>query len=174
MTGCGPTGLAAVMCARLLGAGPILAIDHHDERLAVAEKLGAIPINFDRQDVLDEVRTRTAGRGADIVADSVGKKGSMNLAYPLVRSYGTLIVLGYVDPTETLNIGSAVLNHVLIKPALVPPVRRRQPRVMQLIADGRLDPTPLLSHTLPLDQAPLACKMKAERLDGAIKIVLKP
>ncbi len=174
VTGCGPTGLAAVMCARLLGAGPVFAIDHHADRLAIAEKLGAIPINFDRQDPLEEVRARTGGRGADVVADSVGKTGSINLAYPLTRSYGTLIILGYIDPSETINIGAASLNHVLIKPSLVPPIRRYQPRVMQLIADGRLDPTPLLSHTMPLDQAPLAYRMMAERMDGAVKIVLKP
>lgn len=174
ITGCGPTGLAAVMCARLLGAGQIFAIDHHEDRLAIAEKLGATPINFDRQDALDEVRSRTGGRGADVVADAVGKVGSINLAYPLTRSYGTLVMLGYIDPSETLNIGAASLNHVQIRPALVPAIRRYQPRVMQLIADGRLDPTPLLSHTMPLDQAPLAYKMMAERTDGAIKIVLKP
>lgn len=174
VTGCGPTGLAAVMCARLLGAGPIFAIDHHEDRLAVAAKLGAIPINFDRQDPVDAVKSQTAGRGADIVADAVGKIGSINKAYPLVRPRGTLMMLGYIDPKEQIAIGPASLDHVLIKPCLVPPIRLYQPRVMKLIADGRLDPTPLLSHTMPLDQAPRAYQMMAERLDGAIKIVLKP
>ena len=174
VTGCGPTGLAAVMCARLLGAGPIFAIDHHENRLAIAAKLGAIPINFDRQDPVDAVKSQTGGRGADVVADAVGKIGSINLAFPLVRPRGTLIMLGYIDPSEQISIGAASLAHVLLKPALVPAIRRYQPRVMQLIADGRLDPTPLLSHTMPLDQAPRAYQMMADRIDGAIKIVLKP
>ncbi len=174
VTGCGPTGLAAVMCARLLGAGPIFAIDHHEDRLAVAAKLGAIPINFDRQDPVDAVKSQTGGRGADIVADAVGKVGSINLAYPLVRARGTLKMLGYIQPSEKIDIGVASLAHVLIEPCLVPAIRRYQPRVMQLIADGRLDPTPMLSHVMPLEQAPKAYKMMAERLDGAIKIVLKP
>ena len=174
VTGCGPTGLAAVMCARLLGAGPIFAIDHHDNRLAIAEKLGATPINFDRQDPVDAVRSQTGGRGADVVADTVGKLGSINKAYALARPRGTLLMIGYVDPKEQIDIGVASLAHVLIKPCLVPPIRRYQPRVMKLIADGRLDPSPLLSHTMPLDQAPRAYQMMADRLDGAIKIVLKP
>jgi threonine dehydrogenase-like Zn-dependent dehydrogenase len=174
VTGCGPTGLAAVMCARLLGAGPIFAIDHHEDRLAVAAKLGAIPINFDRQDPVDTLKSQTQGRGADIVADAVGKIGSINKAYALVRPRGTLMMLGYIDPKEEMNIGGPSLAHVLIKPCLVPPIRRYQPRVMKLIADGRLDPTPLLTHTMPLEEAPTAYRMMAERLDGAIKIVLKP
>ena len=174
MTGCGPTGLAAVMCARLFGAGQIFAIDHHEERLAIAAKMGAIPINFDREDALDVVRTHTKGRGADLVADTVGKVGAINMAVPLARPYGTVVMLGYINPSEMIDIGTASLNHVLLKPALVPSIRRFQPRVMQLIAEGLLDPTPLLSHTMPLERAPLAYKMMAERLDGAIKIVLKP
>ena len=174
VTGCGPTGLAAVMCARLFGAGQIFAIDHHEERLAIAAKMGAIPINFDREDALDVVRTHTKGRGADLVADTVGKVGAINMAVPLARPYGTVVMLGYINPSEMIDIGTASLNHVLLKPALVPSIRRFQPRVMQLIAEGLLDPTPLLSHTMPLERAPLAYKMMAERLDGAIKIVLKP
>lgn len=174
VTGCGPTGLAAVMCSRLLGAGKVFAIDHHADRLAIAERLGAIPINFDREDALDVIKTHTNGRGADVVAEAVGKIGAINLAYPLVRSYGTLIALGFVDPSETISIGAAILNHVTIKPALIPAIRRYQPRVMQLIAEGRLDPRPLVSHVLPLEQAPRAYQLMSERLEGAIKIVLKP
>jgi 2-desacetyl-2-hydroxyethyl bacteriochlorophyllide A dehydrogenase len=172
--GCGPTGLAAVMCARLLGAGPIFAIDHHDDRLAIAAGLGAIPINFDQANPLEVVRAHTGGRGADVVADAVGKIGSVNAALPLVRPYGTFVLLGYIDPSENLPIGTASLNHVQIRSALVPAIRRYQPRVMQLIANGRLDPTPLLSHTLPLAEAARAYEMMSERRDGAIKIVLKP
>jgi threonine dehydrogenase-like Zn-dependent dehydrogenase len=172
--GCGPVGLASVMCARLLGAGPIFAIDHHENRLAIAAKLGAIPINFDKQDPVDAVKSQTGGRGADIAADTVGKVGSVNLAYPLVRPRGVLKMLGYIDPKEQIPIGPASLAHIILEPCLVPPIRRYQPRVMRLIADGKLDPTPLLSHTMPLSEAPQAYKMMADRLDGAIKIVLKP
>jgi threonine dehydrogenase-like Zn-dependent dehydrogenase len=162
------------MCARLLGAGKIFAIDHHADRLAIAAKMGAIPINFDHENAVEVVRGQTGGRGVDVAADSVGKIGSVNAAYPLVRGYGTLIMLGYIDPGEMIDIGAASLNHVLLKPSLVPQIRRYQPRVMNLIAEGRLDPTPLLSHTLPLTEAPRAYKMMADRLDGAIKVVLKP
>jgi hypothetical protein len=79
-------------------------------------------------------------------------------------------MLGYVDPGEMLPLGAVSLDHVTIKTALAPPIRKYPPRVMQLIADGRLDPKPLLSHVLPLEQAPRAYQLMSERRDGAIKI----
>lgn len=174
VVGCGPTGLAAVMCAQLRGAQKVLAIDHHADRLARAASVGAIPINFDEQDPLEAVKQHTAGRGVDVAADAVGKPGSVNTAYPLVRAYGSLVLLGYIDPAETCSIGSICLKHVTIRPALVPPVRKYQYRVMNLIAEKRLDPSVLLSHVMPLEQAPKAYAMMADRLDGAVKIVLRP
>ncbi|MGH7895288.1 MAG: zinc-binding dehydrogenase, partial [Candidatus Binatia bacterium] len=161
-------------CARLLGAGKIFAIDHHEDRLALAAGIGATPIHFDRENAADVVRAETGGRGADVVAETVGKRGAIDTALPLARPYGTVILLGYIGPGETIDIGEASLKHVLLKPALIPAIRRYQPRVMQLIAEGRLDPTPILSHTLPLEQAPRAYRMMAERQDGAIKVILKP
>jgi threonine dehydrogenase-like Zn-dependent dehydrogenase len=174
VVGCGPTGLAAILCARLLGAAKVLAVDHHADRLAVAASLGAMPIDFDACDPVEAIKEQTGGRGADAVADAVGKPGSFAAAYPLVRPYGTVILLGYIGPEETCSIGDVGLRHVTIKPSLIPPVRKVQARVMRLIAEGRLDPTPILSHTLPLEEAPRAYRMMAERLDGARKIVLRP
>ena len=78
------------------------------------------------------------------------------------------------DPTEQIPIGPASLADITLEPCLVPPIRRYQSRVMRLIAEGKLDPTPLLSQRMPLSEAPQAYKMMAERLDGAIKIVIKP
>jgi len=172
--GCGPTGLAAVMCATLFGASKVLAIDPHPDRLRIAAQLGALPIDSGEVDVADAVKAATGGRGADVVADATGKVGGVNAASTLVRPYGTLILLGYIEPSEMVSIGDLSLNHVLIRPALVPAIRRYQPRVMQLIAEGRLDPKPLLSHVLPLDEAPQAYRLMAERRDRAIKVVLKP
>lgn len=174
VVGCGPTGLAAVMCARLRGALKVLAIDHHPDRLARAARCGAIPINFDQQDPLEAVKEHTAGRGVDVAADAVGKPGTVQKSLALVRRYGTLVLLGFLDPAEQCSIGSIGLSHVTIRPALVPPVRKYQHRVMRLIAEQRLDPSVILSHTLPLAEAPRAYAMMSDRLEGAVKVVLKP
>lgn len=174
VVGCGPTGLAAVMCARLFGAGKILAVDHHPDRLAVATSLGATAINFDDANPREAVLEHTGGRGADVVADAVGKRGGAQTAVSLVRPYGTLVLLGYVDREEMISVGDLCLRHINVKASLIPAVRRYQPRVMELIATKRLDPTPLLSHTLPLAQAPRAYELMANREDRAIKVVLKP
>lgn len=174
IVGCGPVGIAAVMCARLRGAGTILAIDHHADRLARAERAGAIPVDFDRQDPLEAVRAHTGGRGADVGVEAVGKIGSFAATFPLVRPYGSLVVLGYVDPSESFSIGTIALSHITIRPAIIPAIRRYQHEVMGLIAEGRLDPSLLLSHSMALDEAPKAYAMLAARQDGAVKIVLTP
>ncbi len=174
VVGCGPTGLAAIMCAKLRGALKVLAIDHHPERLARAASCGAITVNFDEEDPLDAVRSHTAGRGVDVAADCVGKPGTIQKTCAMVRRYGSVVLLGYLDPTEQCAIGELSLAHITIRPGLVPPIRKYQYRVMQLIAEQRLDPALILSHTMPLDHASLAYGMMAERRDGAVKIVLKP
>jgi threonine dehydrogenase-like Zn-dependent dehydrogenase len=174
VVGCGPTGLAAVMCARLRGALKVLAIDHRPDRLARAASCGAIPINFDEQDPLEAVREHTGGRGVDVAADAVGKPGTIQKTCTLVRRYGSVVLLGYIDPTEHCAIGELGLAHIAIRPALVPPTRKYQHRVMRLIAERRLDPSVILTHTLPLDEAPRAYQMMADRIDGAVKIVLRP
>lgn len=174
VVGCGPTGLAAVMSAQLRGALKVLAIDHHPDRLARAASCGAIPINFDEQDPLDAVKSHTGGRGVDIAADAVGKPGTVQSTLGLVRRYGSLVLLGYIDATEQCSIGKIGLDHVTIRPALVPPIRKFQHRVMRLIAEKRLDPAIMLSHVMPLAEASRAYAMMANRVDGAVKIVLKP
>lgn len=174
IVGCGPTGLAAVMCARLRGAQKVFAIDHHPDRLARAAACGAIPINFDEVDAVDAVRSHTGGRGADVAADCVGKPGTIQRTCQMVRRYGSVVPLGYIGPDEQCAIGTLGLAHIAIRPALVPPVRKFQYHVMRLIAEKQLDPSVLLTHTLPLAEAPRAYRMMAEREDGAVKIVLTP
>lgn len=174
VVGCGAVGIAAIMCARLRGAGMIIAMDRHADRLARAERAGAIPVNCAIDDPLEAVRARTNGRGVDVGVEAAGKIGGFAATFPLVRAYGSLVILGYVDPAEAYSIGAIALSHVTIRPAIIPAIRRVQHEVMNLIADRRLDPSLLLSHTLPLGQVPRAYEMLSRREDGVVKVVLKP
>lgn len=172
--GCGPVGLAAVMCARVRGAGQVFAIDRHPDRLARAARAGAVPIDCSQEDPVEIIRAATGGRGADVGVEAAGKVGSFAATFPLVRPYGSLVILGFVDPSESFSIGAIALTHVTIRPAIIPAIRRFQHEVMSLIADQRLDPSLLLSHSLPLDKAPDAYEMLSTRSDGAVKVVLTP
>ncbi len=175
VVGCGPTGLCAQLCAHHMGAATVFAIDHHDYRLEAARKLGSIPIDYDREDARSKVLERTEGRGADVAAEATGMSEGVRAALALTRPWGTVVNLGvFFDQSMDFPIGQWVLGHITLKPAGIPPVKRYIPRLVKLMAQGRLDPSPIASHVLPLAEAPRGYELMARRQDGALKVVLKP
>jgi threonine dehydrogenase-like Zn-dependent dehydrogenase len=175
VVGCGPTGLCAVLCASLFEPSLILAIDHHPDRLAKAKELGALPLDFERQKYLARVQEATEGRGADVVIEAVGKAPALDMALELARPWGTLVTMGlHMDLDFPLPLRDFSFRHLTWRARPLPPVRNYIPRLIELIEAGRLDPSTIASHTLPLAEAPLAYEMMAQREDGALKVLLKP
>jgi 2-desacetyl-2-hydroxyethyl bacteriochlorophyllide A dehydrogenase len=169
--GLGPVGLCAVQIAVAAGAGPVLAIDSVTERLEVARGFGAIPVHLTEERPRDVVRTLTEGRGVAAAIDAVGHPDALDLAIRLARSAGTVVAIGvYAEPCQvhmgvvwikglTLRTGQAnVIGHV--------------DRVLGMLAAGTLDPTPLVTHHMPLDDAPEGYAIYDRR--EALKIVLRP
>jgi 2-desacetyl-2-hydroxyethyl bacteriochlorophyllide A dehydrogenase len=169
--GLGPVGLCAVQVALAAGAGPVLAIDTVADRLEMARRFGAIPIHLTGENPRDVARRLTSGRGVDAGIDAVGHPDALDLAIRLTRKAGTIVAIGvYAEPARvhmglvwikalTLHSGHAnVIGHV--------------DRVLGMLAAGTLDPTPLVTHHLPLDEAPEAYAIYDRR--EALKIVLKP
>jgi 2-desacetyl-2-hydroxyethyl bacteriochlorophyllide A dehydrogenase len=169
--GLGPVGLCAVQVALAAGAGPVLAVDSVPARLEVARSFGATPIHLTEESPRDVVRQMTAGRGVDATVDAVGHPDALDLAIRLVRKAGTVVAIGvYAEPCRvhmglvwikalTLRTGHAnVIGHV--------------DRVLGMLAAGTLDPTPLVTHHLALEQAPEAYEIYDRR--EALKIVLSP
>jgi 2-desacetyl-2-hydroxyethyl bacteriochlorophyllide A dehydrogenase len=169
--GLGPVGLCAVQIAVSAGAGPVLAIDSVTERLEVARGFGAVPVHLTEENPRDVVRTLTGGRGVATAIDAVGHPDALDLAIRLARSAGTVVAIGvYAEPCQvhmgvvwikglTLRTGQAnVIGHV--------------DRVLGMLAAGTLDPTPLVTHHMPLDDAPEGYAIYDRR--EALKIVLRP
>jgi threonine dehydrogenase-like Zn-dependent dehydrogenase len=92
--GCGPVGLFAVLGARERGAEHVFAVDVLPERLALAERFGAMPINARESDPREVVREATEGRGADAVLEVVGSPEATRLAFDLVRAGGIVSAVG--------------------------------------------------------------------------------
>ena len=175
VVGCGPTGLCAVLCAQLFEPSLVVAIDHHPDRLAKAKELGAVPLNFETQKYLDRVQGATEGRGADVVIEAVGKTQALDLALELVRPWGTLVTMGlHMDLDFPVPLRDFSFRHLTWRASPLPPVKNYIRRLIELIEEGRLDPSPIASHVLPLAEAPRAYQMMAEREDGALKVLLKP
>lgn len=169
--GLGPVGLCAVQIAVSAGAGPVLAIDSVTERLEVARGFGAVPVHLTEENPRDVVRRLTGGRGVATAIDAVGHPDALDLAIRLARSAGTVVAIGvYAEPCQvhmgvvwikglTLRTGQAnVIGHV--------------DRVLGMLAAGTLDPTPLVTHHMPLGDAPEGYAIYDRR--EALKIVLRP
>lgn len=169
--GVGPVGLCAVQAARAAGAAQVLAIDRVEGRLALAESFGATPVHLTEDDPRARVKAATDGRGVDVSIDAVGHPEALDLACRLARKAGAVSVVGvYAERCEvhmgivwikslTLVTGHAnVIGHV--------------DSVLALMAAGVLDPAPLVTHHMPLADAPEAYELYAGR--EALKIVLTP
>jgi 2-desacetyl-2-hydroxyethyl bacteriochlorophyllide A dehydrogenase len=169
--GLGPVGLCAVLAARAAGAARVIAIDSVPERLAMAESFGAQAVHLTEGDPREAAREASDGRGVDVAIDAVGDPRALELAVRLARKSGTVQAVGvYAERCEvhmgllwikalTLRSGHAnVLGHV--------------DSVLAMMAAGLLDPAPLVTHRMALDEAPQAYELFDRR--EALKVVLRP
>ena len=170
--GCGPVGLCTVMAARALGAGTVVAVDMVPERLELAERLGATAVDARDTDPADVVLELTDWRGADVVVDAVGNEQALASCFPLVRMGGTMSLPGmYVEDVGQIPIGDLWLKNITLT-AGVANVQGHMDEVLQLVRDGRIDPKVMISHRLPLSEAPEGYRMFEAK--EAMKVVLDP
>jgi threonine dehydrogenase-like Zn-dependent dehydrogenase len=172
VVGCGPVGLCTIMAARALGAGRVVAIDMVPERLTLAESLGALAVNPSETEADDVVLELTNWRGADVVVDAVGSEAALQACFPLVRMGGTISLPGmYMEDSAPVPIGDMWLKNITII-AGVANIQGHMDEVLELIRDGRLDPKVIISHRLPLSEAPKGYEMFDAK--EALKVVLDP
>lgn len=173
----GPIGLCATAGARLKGASTIIAIDGNDERLKIAEKMGAnVTLNFTKVDVIDEVMKLTGGRGVDASIEALGLQATFEQALRILKPGGTLSSLGVYsqDLTIPLSAFAAGLGDHKINTALCPGGKERMRRLMRVIQDGRVDLAPLVTHQYQLDDIVAGYDLFANQRDGVLKIAVKP
>jgi 2-desacetyl-2-hydroxyethyl bacteriochlorophyllide A dehydrogenase len=170
IVGGGPVGLCAALSARLFGVQHVLVIDPDTRRRDFAESLGvtaAPPAS-----ALVHARHLTSGRGADIVVEAVGTDGALSLSLDLVRARGTVVAVGAHHSTAMpFSTGAAFAKEITLRFVVGDPISTRA-ELLGLIADRRLDATPIISHRLPLDEAAAGYRMFADR--DATKVVLIP
>lgn len=169
--GMGPVGLCAVQAARQAGAAQVLAVDQVDERLDMARSFGAQPIHLIQQDPRAEVKQATEGRGVDVAVEAVGHADALDLAVRLTRKAGTVSTVGVHGKRCEVHMG-LVWNKGLTIRAGVANVIANVDEVLGMIARGEVDPTPIISHHMSLEEAPEAYAAYDRR--EALKIVLTP
>jgi len=196
--GGGPVGLMAAYSAMLRGAKKVFVVDRVAERLDKAREIGAVPVNFAEGDPVEQIKEQTDGEGTDKGVDAVGYQAQaqaadheepavvLNALVDTVRPTGALGVPGLYVPRDPggpdeqakqgmlqvaigrffekgLRMGTGQCN-----------VKRYNRRLRDMIIEGRATPSFVVSHELPLDQAPSAYDKFDKRVEGYTKVVLHP
>src|SRR4051794_24113275 len=173
IVGAGPIGLAAVMTAKLLTPGKIIAIDLAESRLRQALAFGAdITINNGTEDAIAKVMELTGGLGADVAIEAVGVPETFELCTELIRPGGRVANVGVHGHPATLHLEKLWIRDVTITTGLVD--TNTTARLLNLIAEGRLDPLPFATHRFPLAEVMAAYDTFAAAAEtDALKVVLE-
>jgi threonine dehydrogenase-like Zn-dependent dehydrogenase len=196
--GCGPVGLFAVQSAMLMGAGQVIAIDHHPRRLDLARGLGAEVIDYTRTHVLEALMEMTGGIGPDAVIDAVGMEShgfapdnlldamkqkvlpgtdrghALRMALMAVRKGGRVSIPGvYGGMVDKFPIGALMQKGVEVRTGQTH-VQRYTRDLLNRIMERQIDTTFLISHRLPLEEAADGYRNFRDNQNEWTKVVLKP
>jgi glutathione-independent formaldehyde dehydrogenase len=196
--GAGPVGLMAAYSALLRGASRVFVVDRVPERLAKASEIGAVPVDFSRGDPVQQIKDETRGEGTDKGVDAVGYQAAartgdreepaavLNQLVQTVRPTGALGVPGLYVPSDPGGVDEHARQGLLLvaigrlfeKGLRVGTgqanVKRYNRQLRDLITEGRATPSFVVSHELPLEQAPAAYQKFDQRVEGYTKVILKP
>jgi threonine dehydrogenase-like Zn-dependent dehydrogenase len=195
--GCGPVGLFAVQSAVLMGAAQVIAIDHHPHRLELAQKFGARIINYEETHVGEALMEMTAGIGPDAVIDAVGMEAhgfaidnvvdvvkqkigvgadrghALRQALLAVRKGGRVSIPGvYGGMIDKWPLGAMMEKGLEIRGGQTH-VQKYTADLLRRIEAGEIDTTFLISHRLPLEEAPTGYKNFRDNQNEWTKVVLK-
>jgi glutathione-independent formaldehyde dehydrogenase len=195
--GAGPVGLMAAYSAVLRGASKVMLVDHHPDRLRLAKKIGALPIDESEGSPVERVKEETRGRGADVGCECVGYQAhdpqekerpelTMDHLIQSVRATGRLGVVGVFVPKDPgspdplakegkipFNFGALWEKGLSVGTGQCN-VKAYNRLLRDLIAAGKAKPSFIVSHHLSLDEAPEGYKHFDAREDGWTKVVLTP
>jgi glutathione-independent formaldehyde dehydrogenase len=196
--GAGPVGLMAAYSAMLRGASRVFVVDRVPERLAKVREIGATAVDFSQGDPVQRIKDQTHGEGTDKGVDAVGYQACaqagdreeparvLNQLVQTVRPTGALGVPGLYVPSDPGGVDEHAKQGLLLvaigtlfeKGLRVGTgqanVKRYNRQLRDLIIDGRATPSFVVSHELPLDDAPGAYQKFDQRADGYTKVILKP
>jgi alcohol dehydrogenase len=173
----GPIGLCATAGARLMGATTIIGVDTVPARMEAARRLGADHVvDFRAENPVDAIMRLTDGRGVDVAIEALGTQATFEACLRVLRPGGTLSSLGVYSSDLTIPLGAfaAGLGDHKIVTTLCPGGKERMRRLMGVIASGRVDLRPMVTHRFKLDQIEEAYELFANQRDGVLKVAITP
>jgi len=172
--GCGPIGLAAIGVVKAAGASRVFATDINNYRLNIAKKMGAdIVLNADEEEVVAVILEQTRGRGVDVVLEMSGSPTAIKQGFKALRLGGTVCMLGLPSAPMELDLN----NDIIFKAATVIGINGRRMfstwyQLEGLLESGLLDPSPIITHKMKLEEIEQAMSLIESGNCG--KIVLTP
>ncbi len=173
VTGPGPIGLLGVAVAKALGADPVILTGTRDGRLDLGKKLGADHvINARREDPVAAVKRITGGKGVHFVVECSGAPEALNEAAQMVNRGGRICLAAFPKDPVPVDLSYLVRNNIYVF-GIRGEGQSATHRAMALMKQKRFDARLIHTHTFPLDELPTALKYARERIDDAIKVVVK-
>lgn len=174
VTGAGPIGLLAVAVAKALGASPVILTDIRDDRLAIGKRLGADHvINVSQESAFDAVRRANGGRGVHYGFECSGAPHAVDDAVKMVSRGGRVCLAAFAHQPALVDVEYIVTNNIYLF-GIRGEGQSAVKRAASLMAQGKIDPSPVHTHTFALDELPDALRYARDRVEGAIKVVIKP
>lgn len=168
----GPVGLMATAMSRLLGAGIVIAVEGVPKRQELATHFGA-DVVLDPKEAVRTILDMSGGAGVDAAIEALGAQATLEACVKVTRAGGTISNIGYHGHGEYLQIPRAEwgvgMSDKTIRTGLCPGGSERMNRLMRLIENGRVDPTPLTTHRFGFGEIEKAFRMMRTKEDGIIK-----
>ncbi len=173
----GPIGLCATAGAKLMGATRIITVDTVAARLTISKQMGADEvIDFNQSDPVDEIMRITDGRGVDVAIEALGLQETFERCLRIIKPGGTVSSLGVYaeDLSLPLDAFGAGLADRCVASTLCPGGQERMRRMMNVVASGRVDLEPLVTHRFKLDDIESAYELFSNQRDGVLKVAITP
>ncbi|MGH7000665.1 MAG: zinc-dependent alcohol dehydrogenase, partial [Stellaceae bacterium] len=173
VTGPGPIGLMGVAVAKALGASPVILTGTRDGRLEMGRKLGADEVvNVRKEDVVAAVKRITKGRGVQYVLECSGAPNALNESAQMVNHGGRICLAAFPADPVPVDLAYLVRNNIYVF-GIRGEGKSATHRAAAFMAQKRFDAKIIHTHTFPLADVPTAIKSARERIDDAIKVVVK-
>jgi threonine dehydrogenase-like Zn-dependent dehydrogenase len=173
VTGPGPIGLLGVAVAKALGAQPVILTGTRDNRLKIGLELGAdYVVNARQENAVDAVRKLNGGKGVDYVVECSGAPNAVNEAIRMVNRGGKVCLAAFPHEETPVDVAHIVRNNIYLF-GIRGEGKSATHRAEAFMSQKRFDATKVHTHTFPLEDLPTAIKSARERIDDAIKVVVK-
>ena len=173
--GPGPIGLLGVAVAKALGADPVILIGTRNDRLEIGKKLGAdFVLNVkEENDIVNSVKSLVGDLGADYVVECAGTEKALDDAIMMTNRGGKICLAAFPHDPIKVNIPHMVINNIYMY-GIRGEGKSATHRAMAFMKQKRFNAKLVHTHTFKMNELPTALKYAKERIDGAIKVVIKP